>query len=127
MFSVSKNYFCQLILLFNLFLLLFIDFTALFGIIHESHYTISVNFYLYIQYFQQKKFQFQQNKQISNEPLVMHDMLRKIKQNLSGTSAVMLSLWTPIQKKKSLWTQYHQRNANSSLLRQITLKIKLTK
>ena len=85
-------------------MLLFIDLTVLFSIIHNPHYTISVNFYLYIQYFQQKKFQFQQNKQISNEPLVMHDMLRKIKQNLSGTSAVMLSLWT----------QYHQRNANSS-------------
>ena len=83
-------------------MLLFINLTVLIGIIHYPHYTISVNFYLYIQYFQQQKFQFQQNKQISNEPLVMHDMLRKIKQNLSGTSAVMLSLWTPIQKKKKL-------------------------
>ena len=27
-------------------------------------------------------------------------MLRKIKQNVSGTLAVMLSLWTPIKKKK---------------------------
>ena len=25
--------------------------TALFGIIHESHYTILANFYLYLQYF----------------------------------------------------------------------------
>ena len=29
-------------------------------------------------------------------------MLRKIKQNVSGTLAVMLSLWTPIKKKKKL-------------------------
>ena len=28
-------------------------------------------------------------------------MLRKIKQNVSGTLAVMLSLWKPIQKKKA--------------------------
>ena len=32
--------------------------TALFGIIYESHYTISVNFYFYLQYFQQKNFSF---------------------------------------------------------------------
>ena len=42
----------------NLFLLLFMDITALFGIIHESHYTISVNFYLYLQYFREKVFNF---------------------------------------------------------------------
>ena len=42
---------CQLILLFNLFLLLFMCFTTLFGIIYKSHFTISVNFYLYLQYF----------------------------------------------------------------------------
>ena len=28
------------------------DSTALFGIIHGSHYTISANFYIYLQYFQ---------------------------------------------------------------------------
>ena len=31
---------------------------ALFDTIHESHYTISANFYLYLQYFQQKVFNF---------------------------------------------------------------------
>ena len=31
---------------------------ALFGIIHGSHCTISVNFYIYLQYFQQKNFSF---------------------------------------------------------------------
>ena len=53
---------------FSLFLLLFIDFTALFSIIHESHRTILVNFYFYLHHFQQKNFQFQQNKRISNIP-----------------------------------------------------------
>ena len=42
----------QLILLFSLFLLIFMSSTALFGIIHGFHYTISVNFYLNLQYFQ---------------------------------------------------------------------------
>ena len=42
----------QLILLFNLFLLLFMDLTVLFGTIYGSYCTISVNFYFYLQYFQ---------------------------------------------------------------------------
>ena len=52
------DYILQLILLFNLFLLLFIGPTALFSTIHGSHCTISANFYLYLQYFQQKVFNF---------------------------------------------------------------------
>ena len=32
--------------------------TTFFGTIHRSHYTISSNFYLYLQYFQQKVFSF---------------------------------------------------------------------
>ena len=31
---------------------LYMSSTALFGIIHRSHYTISINFYFYLQYFQ---------------------------------------------------------------------------
>ena len=54
----GKNYFCQIILLFSLFLQLFMSPTALFGTIHGSHCTISTNFYLYLQYFQQKVFSF---------------------------------------------------------------------
>ena len=54
----DKNYFCQLILLFSLFLLLFMGSTALFGIIHRFYYTISVKFYFYLQHFQQKIFSF---------------------------------------------------------------------
>ena len=48
----------QFILLFSLFLLLFTNSIVLFDIIHEFHYTISANFYLYLQYFQQKVFNF---------------------------------------------------------------------
>ena len=43
----------KIILLFNLFLLLFMTSTALFDTIYGSHCTISTNFYLYLQYFQQ--------------------------------------------------------------------------
>ena len=50
----GKNYFCQLILLFSLFLLLFMSLTTLFCTIHRSHCTVSINFYLYLRYFQQK-------------------------------------------------------------------------
>ena len=53
-----KIIFCQFILLFSLFLLLFMDFIELFGITYGFHYTISTNFYLYLQYFQQKVFSF---------------------------------------------------------------------
>ena len=34
----GKDYFCQFILLFSLFLLLFIGFTALFGTSYEFHF-----------------------------------------------------------------------------------------
>ena len=42
----------------NLFFLLFMGFVVLFDTIYESHYTISANFYIYLQYFQQKNFNF---------------------------------------------------------------------
>ena len=41
----------KIILLFSLFLLLFMGPTILFRIIHEVYYTISTNFYIYLQYF----------------------------------------------------------------------------
>ena len=55
---VWQKLFCQPILLFSLFLLLFMSLTALFNTIHRSHCVISANFYLYLQYFQQKVFSF---------------------------------------------------------------------
>ena len=54
----GSNLKSKFILLFNLFLLLFISFTAIFNTIHEFHCTISINFYLYLSYFQQKNFYF---------------------------------------------------------------------
>ena len=56
--AFGMDYFCQLILLLSLFLLLFMSLTAPFGIIHGSHCTILVNFYFYLQYFQEKIFNF---------------------------------------------------------------------
>ena len=64
----GKNNFCQLILLFSLFLLLFMSPTALFCAIHGAHFTISANFLPLSILFSAKSFQFQQNKQIPNRP-----------------------------------------------------------
>ena len=58
MCQFGKNYFYQLILLFNLFLLLFIGLTALFDTIYVCYCTILVNFYFYLQDFQQNIFSF---------------------------------------------------------------------
>ena len=52
--------------------------TALFGIIYGFHYTISANFYLYLYYFQQKSFQFLQNKRISNRTLISPFKIEKL-------------------------------------------------
>ena len=43
-------------------------FTALFGTIHRLHYIISVNFYLYLQYFQQKVFSFNKISESQTNP-----------------------------------------------------------
>ena len=53
----------------KLFLLTYFTIELIFAIIHESYYTISTKFYIYLQYFQQKSFQFQQNKRIPNRHL----------------------------------------------------------
>ena len=60
------NYFCQLILLFSLFLLLFINPVTFFYTIYECYCTISINFYFYLPYFQPKNFSFSKIKQIPN-------------------------------------------------------------
>ena len=76
--AFGMNEICQLILLFSLFLLLFMDSTTLFGTIHGSHCTVSANFYLYLQYFQQKVFSFskisgfQTNPKCSNFIVICH-------------------------------------------------------
>ena len=55
-------------LLFSLFLLLFMDLTALFGTIHKFRYTISTNFYLYLQFLQQKIFNFNKISKSQTNP-----------------------------------------------------------
>ena len=52
--AFGMDYFCQLILLLSLFLLLFMSPTTLFGIIHGFHCTISTNFYLISSIFRKK-------------------------------------------------------------------------
>ena len=58
----------ELVLLFRLFLLLFIGLTTLIDTIHRFHYTISVNCYFYLQYFQQKVFNFSKISKSQTDP-----------------------------------------------------------
>ena len=62
--------------------------TVLFGTIHEVHYIISVNFYLYLQYFQQKVFNFNKiNKfQKTLEPDICADIMvgDEMRRGISG-------------------------------------------
>ena len=61
---------------------------VLFDIIHEVHYTISANFYLYLQYFQQKVFNFNKiNKfQKTLEPYICADIMvgDEMRRGISG-------------------------------------------
>ena len=43
-------------------------YTAFFNTIHVSYYTISANFYLYLQYFQQKIFSFNKINRSQTDP-----------------------------------------------------------
>ena len=45
---------------------------AFFGIIHGHHCTISDNFYLYLQYFQQKVFNFSKISEFQTVPKPVH-------------------------------------------------------
>ena len=53
------------------------DPTALFGTIHRLHCTISVNFYFYLQYFQQKVFSF--NKISGSQTNMMEKKMKRTK------------------------------------------------
>ena len=54
----GKKYFCQLILLFSLFLLLFMGFTALFGTIHSHIILFQLTFIFVYSIFNKKNFTF---------------------------------------------------------------------
>ena len=57
-YALNSKLKSQFILLFSLFFLLFTNSIVLFDIIHKFYCTISTNFYLYLQYFQQKVLNF---------------------------------------------------------------------
>ena len=78
-----KNWF---ILLFNLFLLLFIGPTILFDTIHKSHCTISANFYIYLQYFQQKVFSFNKISRSQTDPQFLKIKIKNKKIIIRGAS-----------------------------------------
>ena len=42
--------------------------TILFSTIYESHYTISINFYIYLQYFHKKVFSFNKISKSQTDP-----------------------------------------------------------
>ena len=60
----------QFTLLFSSFLVLFMNLTVLFGTIHEFQCTISANLYIYLQYFQQKIFNFSKIRGFQTHHLV---------------------------------------------------------
>ena len=63
--------------------------TALFGTIHVLHYTISTNFYFYLQYFQQLVFNFSKISGIQTDPKYRNRGDRKC-------------VWLRINKRKKL-------------------------
>ena len=64
--SVWKKLFLPAYFTIRLIFAIFIDLTALFGIIHGFYCIILVNFYLHLQHFQQKNFNF---SKISKSPM----------------------------------------------------------
>ena len=54
------------------------DPTALFGIIHGSHCTISTNIYFYLQYFQQKVFSFSKISGSQTNPYIATKILLSV-------------------------------------------------
>ena len=51
------------------------DSTTLFGIFYGSYYTILANFYLYLQYFQQKNFSFRKISGSQMDPKITKTMV----------------------------------------------------
>ena len=73
-FGIDES--CQLILLFSLFLLLLMGSTALFDTIYRSYYIILANFYFYLQYFQQKNFNFSKISRFQTHPQCVFGMMK---------------------------------------------------
>ena len=51
------------------------SFTVFFGTIHGFHCTISANFYIYLQYFQQKVFNFSKISRSQIDPKIVFDKI----------------------------------------------------
>ena len=51
------------------------SFTAFFGTIHGFYCTISANFYIYLQYFQQKVFSFSKRSGSQIDPKIVFDKI----------------------------------------------------
>ena len=71
-YNIQEHIWCvhlTKIIFVSLFLLLFMGPTVLLGTIHESYYTISANYYLYLQHFQQKVFNFSKISRSQMDPI----------------------------------------------------------
>ena len=101
----GKDYFCQLILLFSLFLLLFIGLIALFYNIYEYRCIISANFYLYLQYFQQKVFSFSKINESQTDPRCVIKILRLL---------LLKNIFGNKKKKNYLPNVNHNRSLRSN-------------
>ena len=88
----------KIILLFSLFLLPFMGLTVLFDTIHEFHCTISVNFYLYLQHFQQKVFSFSKISGTQRNPW---GKFAWTSTNSLGSTSYILFLYSTISEVKS--------------------------
>ena len=88
--SFGQLIFCQLSLLFILFLLLFMSPTTFFDTIQESYCTILANFHIYLQHFQQKIFSFSKISGFQTNPKCENYLLKC--ESLSKLSIVNISL-----------------------------------
>ena len=70
------------------------DPTALFGTIHESYFTISANFYLYLQYFQQIVFSFSKISEFQTDPKYWIFLLEVEKLARSGARGRVVLLFS---------------------------------
>ena len=76
--GVQQKLFLSIYFTIQLNFLLSINLTALFGTIYKSHCTISANFYLYLQYFQQKVFSFNKINRSQMDPQYQSDALAQM-------------------------------------------------
>ena len=91
----------HIILLFNVFLLLFIGLITLFRTIYESYCIILTNFYLYLQYFQQKVFSFNKINGFQIDPMCWNFLMKK-KKNQWLIYSNPSNLWVTIHEEKKI-------------------------